>query len=48
VRATVVISQAINAWLGLDVPWRGDDEEPPETVIHQGLAWLRKRGYRRV
>jgi hypothetical protein len=47
VRLTVAASRAVNRALGLDVPWRGDEaEEPPETVLHQALAWMRKHEYR--
>ncbi len=47
VRATVWVSERLNRLVGLDQPWRGQErEEPPETVLHQGVAWLRRRGYR--
>ncbi|KAJ9510102.1 hypothetical protein QJQ45_015584 [Haematococcus lacustris] len=47
VRLLVVLSDRINAQLGLSEPWRGEEEEEPaETVVQEGLYWLRRRGYR--
>ena len=49
VRLLVWVSRRLNAVLGLDVPWRGDDvEEPAETVLQEGIRRLRRRGCRHV
>eukprot|EP00798_Chlamydomonas_sp_ICE-L_P029151 gene29153-32372_t len=46
VRILVKISDAINHILGLDKPWRHEEEEPPETVIHQLFQYMRRNEIR--
>jgi len=37
----------MNHLLGLDVAWQGDEaEEEAETVVQEGLRWMRRKGYR--